>query len=369
MSVKVRPYRSGGWEVDVTFRLPNGQKHRERSKAPVSSKSGALRWGQDREQHLLRHGPDKPRKEVPTLEAFAPRFIDDYAIANRQKPSGIAAKRTILSLHLVATMGVKRLDTITTDDVQKLKHRLREHAPKTVNNVLTVLSVLLKKAVEWDVIERVPCTIRLVRAPKPSMGFYDFDDYERLLDVAKELGPTALLVVLLGGEAGLRCGEMIGLEWSDVDPVKRQMCIQRSEWRGHVTSTKGGRLRYVPMTARLASALQGHRHLKSKRVLCLDDGASLTQDVVGEYVRKAGRKASLPASGAHRLRHTFCSHLAMRGAPARAIQELAGHQDLMTTQRYMHLSPAALDGAIRLLERGDILETAGQRSAKSLSQK
>ena len=50
------------------------------------------------------------------------------------------------------------------------------------------------------------------------------------------------------------------------------------------------------------------------------------------------------------LRHTFCSHLAMRGAPARAIQELAGHQDLGTTQRYMHLSPAALDGAIRLLE-------------------
>ena len=43
------------------------------------------------------------------------------------------------------------------------------------------------------------------------------------------------------------------------------------------------------------------------------------------------------------LRHTFCSHLAMRGAPARAIQELAGHSELGVTQRYMHLSPAALD--------------------------
>jgi hypothetical protein len=48
----------------------------------------------------------------------------------------------------------------------------------------------------------------------------------------------------------------------------------------------------------------------------------------------------------------FCSHLAMRGAPTRAIQELAGHSDIATTQRYVHLSPASLDAAIRLLETG-----------------
>src|SRR5512137_1830659 len=67
---------------------------------------------------------------------------------------------------------------------------------------------------------------------------------------------------------------------------------------------------------------------------------------------------------AHILRHTFCSHLAMRGAPARTIQELAGHQDLSTTQRYMHLSPAAVDGAIRLLERGR--EKYGRRSGPQM---
>ena len=66
------------------------------------------------------------------------------------------------------------------------------------------------------------------------------------------------------------------------------------------------------------------------------------------------------------LRHTFCSHLAIRGASARAIQELAGHKDLSTTQLYMHLTPAALEDAIRLLDganscadRGGIVEAAG----------
>jgi hypothetical protein len=60
----------------------------------------------------------------------------------------------------------------------------------------------------------------------------------------------------------------------------------------------------------------------------------------------------------------------MRGAPARAIHELAGHMDLTTTQRYMHLTPAAIQGAIRLLDEairgfGDIV--AGDREiCKSL---
>ena len=60
-----------------------------------------------------------------------------------------------------------------------------------------------------------------------------------------------------------------------------------------------------------------------------------------------------------------------RGAPPRAIQELAGHRELGMTQRYMHLSPAALDSAIRLLDRpailqnfGDILETGGVSDGK-----
>ncbi|HZT75879.1 MAG TPA: tyrosine-type recombinase/integrase [Vicinamibacterales bacterium] len=113
--------------------------------------------------------------------------------------------------------------------------------------------------------------------------------------------------------------------------------------------------------------------MRSARVLCDEQGQALTQKVIQVTMRRVARRANVKP-GVHILRHTFCSHLAMRGAPARAIQELAGHQDLETTQRYMHLSPAALDAAIRLLDgpaeaghydhhsgRGEILEAPGNQ--------
>ena len=141
------------------------------------------------------------------------------------------------------------------------------------------------------------------------------------------------------------------------------MCVQRSAWKGQVASTKGGRIRYVPLTARLAAALREHRHLRGPRVLYQDDGSPLTEGVVQGFVRRAAQRAGLPNNGPHMLRHTFCSHLAMRGAPARAIQELAGHADLTTTQRYMHLTSAAIESAIRLLEPPRILGSRGNIEA------
>ena len=59
---------------------------RERRKAPVMSKSGALRWGQAREREILRTGPrerQKKKEVVPTVTEFAPRFLSGYAEANR----------------------------------------------------------------------------------------------------------------------------------------------------------------------------------------------------------------------------------------------------------------------------------------------
>jgi integrase len=262
----------------------------------VSGKSAAERWGEDREREWYKQLIEpqaEAKKEVPTLREFWPRFVEGHARANRQKPSGIAAKEMIARVHLLPLLGDARLDTITTERVQQLKATLTTRARKTANNVITVLNTVLKKAVEWGVIERLPCVVRLLPVPPSSAPFHDFEDFERLVVAARKRSHEAYLVVLLGGEAGLRRGEITALEWGDVDLKKRQLCVQRSVWQGHADAPKGGRLRYVPLTQRLAAALHAARHLRGPRVFCERDGTPVNEKLVGDHVDHAARAAKL----------------------------------------------------------------------------
>ena len=251
-------------------------------------------------------------------------------------------------------LGSRRLDEITTADVQALKSALQEKSPKTVNNTISTLGKMLRVAVEWGVLDELPCRLRLLRYRPPEMSFYDFGDYAQLVGAATKLGQEELIAVLLGGDAGLRCGEITALEWSDVNLPRGFITVARSAWHGKVTLPKGGRSRRVPLTSALAAALKAHRAaslLKGPRVLLAERAGPASQKVLRTWMGAAQRRAGLKVNGnLHILRHTFCSHLAMRAAPAMAIKELAGHANLSTTQRYMHLSPAAREDAIRLLD-------------------
>ena len=77
----------------------------------------------------------------------------------------------ILRVHLIPALGHRKLDAIKSEQVQRLKCDLEAKSPKTVNNVLSVMSILLKKAVEWEVIERMPCTVKLLPVSKGSTAF------------------------------------------------------------------------------------------------------------------------------------------------------------------------------------------------------
>jgi integrase len=354
MSVKVRKFRRGGYEVDIIVRLPDGTRLRERKKTPCTSKSAAQRWGEERQAILLLHGKPR-RKEVPTLEAFTPRYMAEHVKANRHKPSTQSLKEHIIDFYLKPRWAKRRLDDIHDADVQKLKAELADLSPKTVNNVLCVLNTMLKVALEWDVLEAMPARVKLLKVSPSEVPFYEPHEYERLVEAARSIGDQRLLVfVLLGGDAGLRCGEIIALEQTDVDLKRGVLHVRQSEWEGHVTLPKSGRGRKVVLTERLAAALARNRHLRGPRVLWREESeGKVTQVLLAKWMRRLQRRAGLKETGQlHILRHTFCSRLAMAGASTMAIKELAGHQQISTTQRYMHLSPAAKSAAIRLLDRG-----------------
>jgi integrase len=370
MAVKIRTYRRGGFEVDINVLLPGGTRMRERRKSPVSSRSGARRWGEARERFLVQHGSRKPRKEVPTFEEFWPRFMEGHCRANHHKPSGMEGKESTFRNHLGPMFGKKKLDAVVQEDVARIKRRLIDKKPATVNNALTVLSMVLKVAVEWELLEKMPVRIRLLRVQKSVPRFYDFDQFKWLVEAAGKIDERILVVVLLGGEAGLRRGEILALDWAAVDLRRGLLTVERSEWKGAVTEVKGLEYRVVPMTTRLREVLARHKHLRGERVLYTDAGETATAKVLQKWMARAQKRAGLRASGAlHLLRHTFCSHLAMKGAPALSIQRLAGHRNLQTTLRYMHLAPGETDRAIRMLETPNPVYESGSASDEIIEQK
>ncbi len=378
MTVYVRPYKKDPkkFEYDIKLDLPDGTRFRERKVSKLSSKTATQRFAEAREREVIQAGcrPQAPkRKACPTLAKFWPDFINGHARANKQKPSGIESKEYHFRQYLGPILGGLRLDEITDARVSELKRRMTTElggvpthksttgkSSSTINNALSTLSRCLKSAVEWGVIHSMPCRLARLKGASKAPGFYDFEPYERLVAAAAALDARTHLVVLLGGDAGLRRGEILALEQARCDTRAGKLLVELNQVGKHVHETKGMEARTVPMTARLRDALKAHRHLRGPRVLYAADGAPVTARSLRTWMAAAQRAAGLPkATGElHILRHTFCSHLAMRGAPVGSIQKLAGHKNLATTIRYMSLADGETDRAIRMLERspGEIRE-------------
>jgi integrase len=414
MSVKVTPWKSEGkWMVTIRFRWPDTDRPpcRDRKVIDARSEKAARDWGEARESKLRAAGAPKPEdqrtkgRQVPTLGEFAPRFLQDFAVADGHAEGGVEAKESVLRIHLLPHLGDKRLDEIKNADIQRLKTTWRAGVIdvttgratvkatsriKTINNRLSVLSKLLKVAAEWKEetgLLEMPCDIRLIKGDdSEEMGFYDDRTYESLVEAGASIGVDEHLTVLLGGDAGLRRGEILGLKPGDV--VGNKLHVQRQIYyakvpgtktrRPIIKSTKGKEKRWVPLTPRLVAVLAKRIALPRTWVLERQDGAHLTPKLIRTLMEAVELKVNakeegpnLPVTGRlHILRHSFCSHLAMAGATASAIQALAGHKRLETTLKYMHLSPCATDEAVRLLvvrqeaqaaERANGLPTAHQK--------
>jgi integrase/recombinase XerD len=175
---------------------------------------------------------------------------------------------------------------------------------------------------------------RLPRTLSPS-------ETERLIDAAIGSSPRSLrdraLVELLYG-AGLRVSEAVGLQKTAVDLDERVVLV----------TGKGGKERIVPLGRPAAEAVRrylalGRPHLdrRYRPDLFLNArGGALTRAGAFLILRKLAEKAGLEPGRVHPhlLRHSFATHLLEGGADLRSVQEMLGHADLGTTERYTHVS-------------------------------
>ena len=126
-----------------------------------------------------------------------------------------------------------------------------------------------------------------------STKFSDFDEFERLVAAANTTDARAYVLVMLAAEAGLRLGEMVALEWRDIDFAKGQLCVERSAWKGQVASPKGGRLRRAPRADDGAARRHPSGPSPSSGASRAVSGRRLTVDRgLGSRPRSAGGAAS-----------------------------------------------------------------------------
>jgi len=236
----------------------------------------------------------------------------------------------IIRCHLIPAFGDLAIGMISPRVVEAFKHaRLETATPGTVVKEIRTLQAMINHAVTWDVIPRNP--IKRVKAPKDLRSkpprWYTKDELQQIYK-ASEYGPAWQLMA----NTGLRRMEALQLQWRDVGRDELRV-VSADDAR-----TKSGRWRVIPLSDSARDAL-GKRKRKG-RVLPQLAPYSFSR-AFSRDVTRSGLDGSL-----HCLRHTYCSHLVMAGVPLRTVQVLAGHASFTTTEKYAHLAPDHLKGAV-----------------------
>ena len=351
------------WTID--FRV-GGERIREAS--PVNSERGARAYFKQRqkeERAKLNAAPapapgpvpapvavEPVKKPVSTFNTFAQKFLDTY-VATNNKHSERQSKEAVLRLHLRPFFGSMRLDEIGQKQIEEFKARQvkgigLKKAPtkKTINNRLTVLRKVLVTACEWEEIDTVP-HIRWLKTGPSDFDFLTFEEAANLITAADDEWSAMIMVAV---RTGLRIGELRALRWEDVDLVKGVLTVKQNVVRGVVGTPKSGKGRVVSLSADTVRFLKAHRHLRGELVYCKSDGSRHTKNGCKWPLWRACKGAGIRRIGWHVLRHTFASHLAMRGVPLKIIQELLGHSTIDMTMRYAHLSPDIKQNAVQCLD-------------------
>lgn len=362
MGIRVRRH-NGQYFVFVNY-----QKRRKAvacgSEREAKALASKLRTALARGEFLL--APEAPPL---TLREFVATWRTDHA-PNAIKASTLRGYNANLDQHVLPALGEKPLAAITRADCKALIAACRGKAlsSKTLKNIVRTLSAILSEAVEDG---------KLVGNPAFRMGRYckredeiphviqplSREEAAKLLAAARTHYAPWYPLVLTALRTGMRLGELLALEWGDIDWSGKFIMVRRSANRGKVTTTKSGAARRVDMSTQLDSELyRAHAQRRKaylhagrvmpKTVFLSPEGLAVDPDNFRNRVfERLVAKAGLRALRFHDLRHTYASTLIAAGVHLTYIKEQLGHSSIkITVDIYGHLIPGANRAAVDALD-------------------
>ncbi len=333
---------NGTWYADFRY------KHkRYRIKSPSNTRENAKKFEASLISDLMANRP------IVTKEAKF-KYFADFAwhwhkthVHNNNKPSEISSKESILRTDLVPYFGKFEFSQISNLSIEEYKQSKvkQKMSNKTINNHLSVLRKCLSIAQEDNLLEKMPI-IRMISVTEKEMTCLTDSECTALL-----ANTTGVLhdMIFFALRTGLRFGELIALDWQNVDLTNRRLTISRAVSRKIEGSTKSNKPRYIPMSHDLYNMLL-HMDNKIGYVFKNGWGNRVAQFNSLRALKRACKRAGIRRVGWHIFRHTFASRMVQKNVSLRTVQILLGHSDIKTTIRYAHINTENLEYAVNVLD-------------------
>ena len=281
----------------------------------------------------LQPAPPEPR----TFGEVCDAWIANRAVFKRSAKDD----KSMIETHLRPAFGKTPLHALGVTDVERFRVDRASKAPKTIHNLLVLYQSMLSYAVELGWLLAVP------RVHKPKLTETEYQwlrssaQVEKLLEAAMTEPAGVMELYAVAAYTGMRAGEILGLQWSDLDLDTRLITVARS----YDQPTKTGKIRYVPILDPLLPVIEAWRRRCPSRQWVFPTSAGTIQQpssrVLQEVFHACLERAELPRIRFHDLRHTFASHWMMRGGDLFKLQRILGHKGIQATLRYAHLAPNA----------------------------
>ena len=230
-------------------------------------------------------------------------------------------------------IGIKGQNDLPGSPLPNLQLALMKHA----------FSLAIK---EWEWVKDNPVKkVSMEREPSPRDRWLTYEEEDMLISVS----PSWLKeLITFSVETGCRRGEMLSLQWKDVDLFKKVV---------NIFGSKTGEKRTIPLTPKAFEVLRDRQRVREKVRLIRDDlvfthpiGRKINIHTLRSAFEDALKKAKIEDFRWHDLRHSFASRLAQNGVDPYAIQRLMGHKTFTTTQRYAHHCVESIRRGIEIFE-------------------